>query len=65
MMRVLVNSLSLMGFARRSKINNAPWIAPQTTKVQLAPCDNPHNKKTIAILRCHLGLETLFPPKGM
>ena len=62
---VALKNVSLSGFARRSKINNAPWMAPQTTNVQAAPCHNPDSRKTIAILRCHLGFEVRLPPKGM
>ena len=62
---VMLKNACFSGFVRRSMIKSAPWMAPHTTKVHDAPCHNPDNKKTIAILRCHPGIDTLFPPNGM
>ena len=45
--------------------SSSPWIAPQTTNVQAAPCHSPPSNITIARLRASLSGRAREPPSGM
>ena len=49
----------------RSRISKAPWYAPQTTKVQAAPCHRPVIRKTKTRFRYVAAVLPRLPPSGM
>src|ERR1700719_3861532 len=49
----------------RVATNSRPWYAPQTTNVQLAPCQSPPSSIVIIRLRQVLHSPFRFPPRGM
>ena len=61
----LAEALSLADIpTNRSIIIITPCIAPQTMKVQLAPCQNPLTRKMIMIFKYVRKAPFLFPPRG-
>lgn len=60
-----IRHFSCNGFVARPTHWYNPWIKPQATKCQPAPCQTPLTKKVSIRFRWILGKATRLPPSGM